>query len=298
MVASESSLRVRSSFARRRRWRRQATHLLGRLLIHAVLILIGITFALPFLWMLSTSLKPSEDLFTIPPIWIPNPPLWGRYIEAWNFVPFGRWLLNTVYISLYAIVAGEISCCLTAYGFSKLRWKGRDVLFIIMMATTMLPYMVILIPQYIMFARLQWLDTFKPLTIPWWFGWPVMIFLFRQFFMTIPDELVDSAKIDGANEIMILTRIILPLSRPVVASVAVFTYQTTWNEFLLPLLYLNHEEKLTLTLGLYRFRGGIANWNWGMMMAGATMITIPSVVVFFFAQKTFIQGITVTGLRG
>jgi multiple sugar transport system permease protein len=186
-----------------------------------------------------------------------------------------------------------------AYGFARLEWKGRDAVFAVVIATMMLPYQVTLIPQYLIFSRLHWVGTFLPLTFPAWFATPFFIFLMRQFFMTIPVELTDAARIDGASHLGILVRIFVPLSRPALATMAVFTFMWNWNDFLWPLIYLTHQGQFTLGLGLYNFVGfGGTHTQWGLLLAASTMMTIPPVILFFFAQRSFIEGISLTGIKG
>jgi multiple sugar transport system permease protein len=276
------------------------THIVERILTHTALVFFAVVFTLPLYWMVSNALKPDAEIFLLPPKWIPSQLLWERFVQAYTFVPFGRYTLNTVYITVYNVVATLISCTLVAYGFARLEWKGRDTIFTLVIATMMLPYQVTLIPQYIIFSKvLHWVGSFKPLNVPAWFGNPFLIFLMRQFFMTIPAELTDAAKIDGSSELGILWRIFIPLSRPALATMAVFTFMWNWNDFFWPLIYLTKEKMFTLGLGLFHFMG--PDWNrtdWGLLFAAATITTIPPVILFFFAQRTFIEGITLTGIKG
>ena len=286
------------SEALKRRRVRRTSHLAGRLGTHAVLVFFALVFSLPLLWMVTNAVKPNAEMFVVPPRWIPSKLLFERFPQAFSFIPFALYTWNTFYISTYNVIATVISCTVVAYGFARLEWKGRDAVFALVIATMMLPYQVTLIPQYIIFSRLKWVGTFLPLTFPAWFATPFFIFLMRQFFMTIPAELTDAARIDGANDLGILVRIFVPLSRPALATMAVFTFMWNWNDFFWPLIYLTNQKQFTLSLGLYNFVGFVARTDWGLLMAASTMMTIPPVILFFFAQRSFIEGISLTGIKG
>jgi multiple sugar transport system permease protein len=268
----------------------------SRILPHLILILIGISFFLPFFWMVSTSLKLNSQVYSLPPKWIPNPFVWNNYPKALTYIPFFLYFRNTLYVALFNVAASVVSCSLVAYGFSRVQWPGRDFMFGVLLATLMIPYPVTIIPTFIVFKWLGWLGTFKPLTIPALFGTPFYIFLLRQFYMTIPQELSDAARIDGANDFGIFTRVILPLAKPALATVSLFTFLANWNDFLGPLIYLNNKETYTLAIGLYGFSGRTTQM--AMLMAATTVTVIPVVILFFFTQRTFIQGITLTGIKG
>jgi multiple sugar transport system permease protein len=278
-----------SSRRRQRRWQ--------RVLTYALLTALGLLFTIPFLWLLSTSLKPAAQLFKLPPEWIPSPVTWGNYVRATTIIPFALYLKNTLYITMFNVVASVVSCSLVAYGFARIQWPGRNALFIVLVSTLMIPYPVTLIPTFLIFRDLGWINTPHPLTIPALTGNAFFIFLLRQFYMTIPQELSSAATIDGASELQIYARIILPLARPALAVVALFTFMSNWNDFLGPLIYLSDRDQYTLAIGLYGFlsRSGSA---WGPLMAAATIMVLPIVVLFFVAQRTFIQGITLTGIKG
>jgi ABC-type glycerol-3-phosphate transport system permease component len=247
--------------------------------------------------MLLSSLKPDYAIFAVPPQLIPNPPRWQNYPEALTFVPFGRYTLNTLLISVVTILGHLLSCTLIAYAFARLRAPGRDILFLVMLATMMLPYPVTMVPLYIIFQRLEWVNTILPLTVPAFFGSPLYIFLLRQFFLTLPVELEDAARIDGAGTLRIIRHIILPLSLPALATVAIFTFQTTWNDFLPPLIYLQNPQNFTVTLGLQFFRTSYTS-RWAYLMAASLVTMLPVVIIFLLAQRLFIEGITLTGLKG
>jgi len=295
MAATDRSaaLALSRAAARRRPW----SFYLGRVLAHALLIAFSTVFVVPFLWLLSTSLKPESQIFIWPPVWIPDPVIFDHYVNGLSFLPFGRFTLNSLVIAVSAVVGTLISCSLAAYGLARIRWPGRDVLFALILATLLIPFQVRLIPLFIIFKNLGWIDTFLPLIVPTWFGNAFFIFLLRQFFLTIPQELSEAAKIDGATELDIFTRIILPLARPALATVALFEFLARWDDFLGPLIFISSQENYTVSLGLAMFRGQQGSF-WGMLMAVSTVMALPIIVLFFFTQRTFIQGITLTGIKG
>ena len=264
---------------------------------YALAILIAILFLLPLFWMISSSLKPSYQVLESPPRWLPDPIQWRNYPEALSYVPFGRYALNTIFLALMPIVGHVLSCTIVAYGFARLRAPGRDALFVILLTTMMLPYPVTMIPLYIGFNTLGWINSFLPLIVPSFFGDPFYIFLLRQFFRTVPPDLEDAGRIDGANTWQIIWHIILPTVKPAIATVAVFTFQNTWNDFMRPLIYLHDQSKYTISLGLSFFRSSY-DIRWHYLMAASLVTTLPVVLVFFAAQNTFIEGITLTGLKG
>lgn len=265
--------------------------------VYALLLLGAGVFLLPLFWMISSSLKPNYQVLAFPPVWFPNPPRWENYPEALTYLPFGRFALNTAIISLFTIAGHLASCTLVAYAFARLRAPGKDFLFIVLLATMMLPYPVTMIPIYVEFNALGWINTFLPLIVPSFFGAPFYIFLLRQFFLGIPLELEDAARIDGANTLQIIWHVILPISKPALATVAIFTFQATWNDFLPPLIYLHDQTNYTISLGLNFFRSTYTV-NWAYLMAASLVTMLPVVIVFFFTQKLFIQGIALTGVKG
>lgn len=262
-----------------------------------VLLFSAIIFLVPFVWMLSSSLKPNYEILAVPPTLWPSEPRWENYVEALTYVPFDRYALNTALIAIVTIIGHLLSCTLIAYGFARLRAPGRDVLFVVVLTTMMLPYPVTMVPLYMLFNALGWVNTFLPLMVPAFFGTPFYIFLLRQFFLTLPRELEDAALIDGANLLQILWHIILPLSLPAMATVAIFTFQNAWNDFLPPLIYLHDQSLYTVSLGLNFFRSSY-DINWAYLMAASLVTMLPVVIVFFFAQKLFIEGITFSGIKG
>jgi multiple sugar transport system permease protein len=279
--------------ARRRTW----AFYLRRVVAHAVLVAFSTMFIVPFLWLISTSFKPESQIFVWPPVWIPDPVTFEHYASGLSFLPFGRFTLNSLFIAVMAVIGTLISSSLPAYGLARIRWPGRNVLFAVILATLLIPFQVRLIPLFIIFRNLGWIDTFLPLIVPHFFGNAFFIFLLRQFFMTIPQELSEAAKIDGASELEIFRRILLPLARPALATVALFEFLARWDDFLGPLIFLSSQENYTVSLGLAMFRGQQGSF-WGMLMAVSTVMALPIIVLFFFTQKTFIQGITLTGIKG
>lgn len=288
----------------RARRRRKALYRFNRLLLYAVVVVLSVLFALPFLWMLSTSLKTDPQVYHVPPIWIPNPIRMLNYPEALTYVPFGLYFLNTMKYSVFSTIGAVASSALCAYGFSRIRWPGRDVVFVIVLATTMLPFQVVMIPLYLIFNELGWLDTYLPLIVPNWMGVPYFIFLLRQFFLTIPMDLSDAARIDGANEFGIFLRIILPLSIPALAVVALFEFMYAWNDYLGPLIYLRDSNQYPIAVGLEQMRshmhamGTFIPLQWPRLMAASAVTILPVVLLFFFAQRMFVEGITLSGIKG
>jgi len=264
-------------------------------LVYTALLGLGALFSVPVVWMLSSSLHTLPDVFAQPYRWLPDPPQWQNYVRAVTILPVPRFLWNTIVITAPVMVATALSSALVAYGFARFRFPGRDVLFSLCLATMMLPGQVTMIPLYILFARLGWVDTYLPLIVPALFGSPFYIFLLRQFFLTIPKDSEEAALIDGASRLRIWWSIILPQARPALATVLIFTFIGTWNDFFGPLLYLNSPEKATLTLGLNLMKtqvlgSGVVEWN--ILMAGSLLVLVPNVVLFFLAQQHFIKGIT------
>jgi multiple sugar transport system permease protein len=267
------------------------------LLTHIVLLPAATIFLLPFLWMISTSLKPDAQLFAYPPVWIPRPLQWQNYPRAVTYIPFFTYLRNTLIISVGSMVGATLSSSLVAYSLARIRWPGRQILLLLTIATLMLPYQVTLIPVFLVFKRLGWVGDFRPLILPQFFGVAYYIFLLRQFFVSIPHELTEAARLDGANEFRIYWSIVMPLSKPALATVAVFQFIRSWTDYLGPLIYLNDQNLYTLQLGLYQYSGQYGR-EWGLLMAAAVLITLPVIIIFFLTQRTFVQGVTLTGIKG
>ena len=269
-----------------------------KIIIHLILVMMSFVYAVPLVWLISSSLKTTRQMFKFPPEWIPNPIAWLNYPDIFYYAPFHRYFFNTISIVVISLLGTIISCSLVAYGFARYKHvKGNNVLFMLMLSTMMLPFMVTLIPQYVLFTKLHWINTILPLTIPSFFAAPVYVFLLRQFMLTIPAELGDSGTIDGCSSFQIFFRIIVPLIKPALATVSIFTFMAHWNDFLGPLLYLQSPDKFTIAIGLQVFQK-VHNTKWGLLMAASTLAVMPVIVIFFFAQKQFIQGITMTGLKG
>src|SRR5262245_7202451 len=271
--------------------------LIQRILVYALLIAGSVVFILPFMWMVATSLKQSQDVFTYPPSFLPSSFEWRNYISGWTILPFNRFLFNSLIVTCANVVGNLISCSLVAYGFARLRARGRDLLFLLLLATLMIPREVTIVPRFLLFSRVGLVNTLWPLILPAWFGYPFFIFLLRQFFMSIPQELDEAARIDGASSLRILTTIILPLSKPALATVAVFAFIGNWTNVLDPLIYIRSQELYTLALGLNLFRGvNLIQFN--LLMAVSIVTLLPVLIVFFLSQRLFVQGVTLTGMGG
>lgn len=279
--------------ARQRRRRMQAA------LLYLTLGLGSVAFLAPLAWMLGTSLMTSADTLKYPPVWISRPPAWENYPTLFARFPFGRYLFNSLLVSTLSILGTLLSCSLAAYGFARLRMPGRDLIFVLLLSTLMLPQIVLVIPQFVLFQRLQWINTYYPLVVPAFFGNAFYIFLLRQFFVTLPRDLEDAARIDGASYLQIYARIILPLSGPALLAVALFTFVATWNDFLGPLIYLSDGDMYTVSVALRYLEGGVRSRpEHHLLMAAATLSVIPCALLFLLAQRWFIQGTVVTGSKG
>ena len=269
----------------------------GRAIVLLVLLASAAAFLFPLVWMISTSLKTEAEVFSVPPIWIPAAFQWKNYPDSITYFPFWLYLRNTLIITIPSVFGTLISSALPAYGFSRIRWPGREIVFTILLATLMIPTWTTLIPVYVLFAHLHWVGTFLPLIVPNFFGSAFFIFLLRQFFLRQPQELVDAARIDGASHVGVFARIILPLSKPALAVVALFSFMGNWTEFFGPLIYLNNANLYTLSIGLYSFQSQHQTF-WTTLMAASVLVLSPMIVLFFLTQRTFVEGITFTGLRG
>jgi ABC-type glycerol-3-phosphate transport system permease component len=284
--------------------RKRVTDLLRRLLLYATFIFWSIVFVAPFLWMLSSSLKDDPQNIAVPPILIPNPARWQNYPEALTRLPWALFAYNSVIkYAVPSVIGTALSCSIVAYGFSRIQWKGRDVMFFICIGTMMIPFQVTMVPLFIIFRKLDWINTYMPLVVPSYFGVPYFIFMLRQFFLSIPQELSDAARIDGCSELGILTRIILPLAKPALAVVVLFRFIGIWNDYLGPLIYLNERDQMPIALGLDLLRQSLGDLGhdpniYGHIMAINTCVVLPVLVIYFFTQKTFIEGVAVTGLKG
>ncbi|GIK72600.1 MAG: sugar ABC transporter permease [Chloroflexota bacterium] len=270
---------------------------LMKALAYLIASFVALAFVFPLYWMVTTSLKTDVEIFKVPPTLFPLDPQWQNYPASTQYIPFWQYMFNTLVICALTIIGTVISCSLIAYGFARVRWPGRNAVFIVYLSTIMLPAQVTMIPLYIVFRQMGWVGTMWPLVVPAFFGNALYVFLLRQFFMTIPNELTDAARIDGANELGIFWRIMLPLLKPALATVALFTFVATYRDFLGPLIYLTEQNQWTISLGLKMFQN-MYGAQWQLMMAAATLTMIPTMILFFLTQRTFIEGIALTGIKG
>jgi multiple sugar transport system permease protein len=263
-------------------WRsRKARRLLSGVLIYLILTIGAVVFLIPFFWQVTSALKTNVQIFVYPIQWIPKPWVFENFVQVWKVLPFALFFKNTV----------------VAYGFARKEFTGRNVLFVVLLGTMMIPYQVTMIPLFIIFRSLKWINTFAPLTVPEFLAHDAFsIFLMRQFFLTIPNELEESAVLDGAHSFLVFRKIYLPLSKPALVSVAIFAFINTWNEFIQPLIYINSPKKYTLTLGLRLFRGEFTT-EWNLLMSASVQVIIPCLIVFFLTQRYFVEGIALTGMK-
>lgn len=271
----------------------------GSAVIHALLFAVSLLFLIPLWWLFVSSIKPIDQILTIPPIWWPQPPQWKNYVDALTSpaFPFWRLMFNTLFYCVLATIGTVVSSSVVAYAFARMRFVGRDLLFAITLATLLLPSVVTLIPTYVLFQRMGMVGTYAPLILPYFFGSAFNIFLLRQFMLTIPLELSDAAYVDGAGDFLILWRIMMPLVKPAIIVVAIFNFIYAWNDFLGPLLYLQDASQYPFSIGLYAFRTRFA-LQWNLLTAAALAITLPLVIAFFLLQRYFTEGVTMTGVKG
>ena len=274
----------------------------GRIGLYVLLCSLAALFGVPLLWAFLTSLKTPAEIFIFPPKWLPASPQWGNYVEIWRQAPLAIFLRNSVVITFLSMVGQLLSASLVAYGFSRFRFPGRNALFVLVLSTLMLPEQITIIPTFLLYKWLGWLDTFKPLIVPSYFGGGAFaVFLFRQFFLTVPREYDEAAKMDGANSLTIFSRIMVPLAVPVFTTMGIFSFLGNWNSFFYPLIFLNTTEKFTLALGLRYFQrtvtaGGRATEH--LLMAAAMVMTLPCVLLFLAMQRYFVRGIVMSGIKG
>ncbi len=269
-----------------------------KVLLICCLLVSAWAFLAPMLWMLSTSLKPLNETMTLPPVWIPSEIQWRNYPDAIAAMGhFWRYAGNSLFLAIMTVIGTVTSSALAAYGFSRIEWKGRDKVFVILLATMMIPFPVVMVPLYSLFKSLDWIGTFKPLWVPAFLAGAFSVFLLRQFFLTLPKDMAEAARIDGCNELQIFWYIILPLSKPALLVVAIFQFMATWNDFLGPLIYLTEQKDFTLALGLQSFQSQQGGTAWHQLMAASTLVVLPVIVLFFFTQRTFIEGIAATGSK-
>ncbi len=272
--------------------------LFAHLWLHILLSLGAILMVIPFIWMISTSFKELAQVFVYPPEWIPEPFIWENYPKAFTAVPFARWFLNSLFIGLFVTLGQLVTCSLAGFTFARMRFPGRNVLFLLYLGTMMIPHHVTIIPVFVMMNALGLVDTFWPLIIPALVSaWGT--FLFRQYFLTMPQELEDAAKIDGCSFFRIYSQIFMPLSKPILATLGVFTFMGSWNDFLGPLIFLQSKDNKTLPIGLLQFRADFQGMsNWPVMMAGVVISVLPVLIAFVIGQKYFVRGIALTGIKG
>ena len=270
----------------------------GVVVKYILLLAFAAFFIVPWVWMISTSLKNPQELAVYPIVWIPNPIRWDNYLAAFQRAEFPLYITNTLLVTIPSVLGALLSNALVAYGFARIRWPGRDMVFSLLLATLILPGFVTFIPLYLIFKQLNWINTYLPLVVPTFFANPFFVFMLRQFFMALPEELADAARVDGASEFRIFYQLILPLSKPALAVVALFQFIGSWNDYFGPLIYLNDKALFTISLGIANMRStyGFSNFAW--IMAATCMSVLPIILLFFFAQRTFIEGIALTGLKG
>ncbi|MEB8420964.1 carbohydrate ABC transporter permease [Enterococcus hirae] len=269
---------------------RQTKKIVSYLLMTAI----GLVLITPLLWMVFTSLKPMEEIVRYPPTFFPEKIVWQNYLDTITAFPFWRYARNTLLITVLVVFGNVLSNSFIAYGFAKLDFPGKKLMFALVLSTMMIPGFVTMIPQYVLFSKIGWVGTYLPLIVPSFLGNAFNIFLMRQFYLSINDELIEAAEIDGANHFYIWSRLMLPLTKPALITIAINSFNAAWNDFLGPLLYIQDQEKYTLQIGLQVFQNQ-ATTQWNYLMAGATLVLIPTILLFFFAQRYFIEGMDLTG---
>ena len=268
-----------------------------KIILYVVLAGIAILFVLPIIYLVMGSFKGSSELFREPFQWLPDRFQFDNFKKMFTNIPFLKYFKNTMIIVFFNVVGSIISCSLVAYGFSRLRWPGRDKVFVLVLVTMILPYQVTMVPLFLFFTKLGWIGTFLPLTVPCFFGNPFFIFLLRQFFVGVPKELTEAARIDGANEFTIYSRLIMPMAKPVLITVAIFAFMRSWNDFIGPLVFLGRDDLYTLSLAASMLKSTY-DPNWSVLMALAVVMMLPVFIVFFMMQKYFIQGVAMSGIKG
>ena len=283
----------------------RAGHFVSDALLLTLTLIFAVIFGLPLLWAVSSSLKEANQILLVPPQWIPNPVQWSNFVDVGQVVPFFLFIRNSFIVTITGTIGGVVSASLVAYGFAYFRFRGRNVLFIILLATMMLPQEVTLIPTYILFWKLGWLDSYKPLVVPLYFGGGAFsVFLFRQFFSTIPRDFSEASKIDGCGHFRFYWQILMPLSVPVLITDCILYFQYLWNDFLNPLIYLQTTEKLTVSVGLLALQTSLGTQahtgksTEQLLMAGAVLAMLPSLIIFFVLQRYFIKGVVMSGIKG
>lgn len=267
------------------------------ILLYVFLIILAILFILPIFYLFMGSFKAESELFRVPFKWLPDKFQFGNFINMFLSIPFFKYLKNTMIIVVCNIVGSLLSCSLVAYGFSRLRWPGRDKVFILVLITMILPYQVTLVPLFLMFTKMKWIGTFLPLTVTCFFGNPFFIFLLRQFFTGIPQDISEAARIDGAGEFTIFSKLVIPMAKPALTTVAIFAFIRSWNDFLGPLVFLGKDELYTLSLAASMLKSNL-DPNWSLLLALGAVMILPVLILFFVMQKYFIQGIAMSGIKG
>lgn len=265
-----------------------------KMLSYVLMTIIGIILLIPLLWMVFTSLKPMEEIVRYPPTFFPEKIVWENYLDTIAAFPFWRYARNTLFITVLVVIGNVLSNSFIAYGFAKLDFPGKKLMFALVLSTMMIPGFVTMIPQYVLFSKIGWVGTYLPLIVPSFFGNAFNIFLMRQFYLSINNELIEAAEIDGANHLYIWSHLMLPLTKPALITIAINSFNAAWNDFLGPLLYIQDQEKYTLQIGLQVFQNQETT-QWNYLMAGATLVLIPTILLFFFAQRYFIEGMDLTG---
>jgi ABC-type glycerol-3-phosphate transport system permease component len=280
--------------------RQRALDLAWRVFLQILMTALVISFLVPALWMISSSLKVSTEVFAHPIVWIPKDPQWKNYARVFEIMPFAKFIWNTAIVVVFAVMGTVLSSAMVAYSFARIRWPGREFFFALLMATMMLPEVITLVPRFIIFRHLHWIDTLLPLTVPYWFAATALyVFLMRQYFRGLPIELEEAALIDGASRLRILFQIILPLSKPVIATVAVFALFQHYTDYLNPLIYVNSMDKWTLAVGLGSLNANESyGASWELVFAAGTIMSLPMLFLFVIAQRYFVKGIAMTGLKG
>jgi ABC-type glycerol-3-phosphate transport system permease component len=298
-MTTQATVRAETSMSARN-LRVLGIRLLRRFGLHIIAVLLGIILMLPFYWAVIGSLKMMTEVRQIPPIWWPSIPQWVNYVDVWNTRFFPNWVWNSIFLTVVATTGTVVSSSLAGYAFARFNFPGKNLLFTITLATLMLPAYVLLIPNFMLFWKLGWLNTYLPLTVPFWFGSAFFIFLFRQFFMTVPLELDDAARIDGASYPRIFWSIMLPLSGPVFATAAIIEGINQWNSFLRPLIILNLPENYPLSVGLRYFvvNPGDNLPKDHLLMAASVIMTLPVIILFFVGQRSFVRGVVMSGIKG
>lgn len=272
-------------------------HVVSRVILYALVLSGAVTYAMPFVWMLSTAVKPGYQVYLVPPVWLPDKYAWSNFWVPWNNLPFAQFYANTAVVTFFTVTGTLISSSLVAFAFARMRFRGRDRLFLLVLSTIMLPNQVTLVPLYLLFTKLGWINSLLPLIVPHWFGSAFHIFLLRQYMMSIPLELDDAARIDGASWFDIYWRISVPLARPAIGVVAIFAFTGAWNDYLHPLIYLNETKNFTIALGLPLLSSRYVT-EIQQTMAQTVLAILPLILAFFLAQRYYIQGVVVTGVKG